>query len=266
MKKLFIFLALFAPLFADAQSGNISGKTTEVPYATIALLRLPDSAVVRTAISDTSGNFKLENLAYGRYMLKASFVGYQTYRSVSFTLSADSSARSFLITLRPLSQALKEVIITDTKKLIESIPGGFVYNAAQNITAKSGDATDLLQQVPGIMIDPKSNLLLRGGSPVVLVDGKEVRLTGTDLAAYLKSIPSANIAGIEVVTSPSAKYPAAGDAGILNIRLKQRTAAGWNGNLGLTGTTAYGASQNGGFTYNAEKLSLTADYSAFVSG
>jgi iron complex outermembrane recepter protein len=65
----------------------------------------------------------------------------------------------------------------------------------------------------------------------VYVDGKMMQLDTKDLAAYLKSINSNDIEAIEMISNPSAKYDASGNAGIVNIRLKKNKKFGTNGSL-----------------------------------
>ena len=66
-----------------------------------------------------------------------------------------------------------------------------------------------------------------------MIDGRETPLSGKDLAATLKGLQAADIATIEIISNPSAKYDAAGNAGIINIRLKKNKAFGTNGNVGI---------------------------------
>lgn len=56
-------------------------------------------------------------------------------------------------------------------------------------------------------------------------------MSAQDLAQLLKSIESDNIKEIEIITNPSAKYDAAGNAGIINIILKKSLTNGFNGSV-----------------------------------
>lgn len=81
---------------------------------------------------------------------------------------------------------------------------------------------ELLRKSPGVLVDKDENLSLAGKNGVqVYIDGKPSPLSGTDLTNYLKSLQSSQIEAIEIITNPSAKYDAAGNAGIINIRLKK---------------------------------------------
>lgn len=55
-----------------------------------------------------------------------------------------------------------------------------------------------------------------------MIDGRPTNLSGADLTSYLKSISGSTISRIEIITQPSSKYDAEGNAGIIDIRLKKR--------------------------------------------
>ena len=97
-----------------------------------------------------------------------------------------------------------------------------IVNVENSINAVGSDALELLRKSPGVLVDKDDALSLAGKNGVqVYIDGKPSPLSGADLAAYLKSIQSTQIESIELITNPSAKYEAAGNAGIINIKLKR---------------------------------------------
>lgn len=62
-----------------------------------------------------------------------------------------------------------------------------------------------------------------------MIDGKPTPMSGQDLANFLRGIPSSSIDRVEIITNPSAKYDAAGNAGIIDIILKKDKNQGTNG-------------------------------------
>ena len=93
-----------------------------------------------------------------------------------------------------------------------------VFNVEKNSLSTGGNAIDALRQVPGVEVDPDDNVSLRGSSKVnLMIDGKPSSIAGGDVKSLLQSIPSANIADIEVMTNPGAKYDPEGMAGIITV-------------------------------------------------
>ena len=112
---------------------------------------------------------------------------------------------------------------------------------------------------PGVLLDKDDNISLAGKNGVkIYVEGKPTPLSGTDLTAYLKSIQSSEIESIEIITNPSAKYDAAGNAGIINIRLKKSKSFGTNGSVNLGYGIAITPKYNMGLALNHRnrKISL----------
>src|SRR5688572_11527823 len=69
---------------------------------------------------------------------------------------------------------------------------------------------------------------------MVLRDVKEAQVSGADLQAYLSGLSASQISTIELIDNPGAKYDAAGNAGIINIRTKTNKQVGFNGSLALS--------------------------------
>jgi iron complex outermembrane receptor protein len=120
-------------------------------------------------------------------------------------------------------------------------------------------ALEVLEKSPGVMVNQESGINLKGKSGVtIMIDGKPSPLSGTDLITYLKSIPSGNIERIEIISNPSAKYDASGNAGIIDIRFKKDKREGYNGTAGLSvGQGVYTKpSANVSINYRSKKWNL----------
>ena len=86
-----------------------------------------------------------------------------------------------------------------------------------------------------MLVNQETSISLKGKQGViVMIDGKPSPLSGADLINYLKGIPASNIEKIEIITNPSAKYDAAGNAGIINIKFKKDQRQGLNGSVSLS--------------------------------
>lgn len=234
MKKsaLFVFFVT-ALVVANAQkiSGSIKKDASEAASsATIALLKNSDSTILKYAIVKKDGNFELINIAAGIYLLKASHIGYKTlYVPVDFQ-STDLLLKP--IVLKKEETNLAGVTVSSAKPIIEVKADKTILNVEGTINATGNDGLELLRKSPGVMIDKDDNISLAGKNGVnVYIDGKPSPLSGADLTNYLKSLQSSQMESIEIITNPSAKYDAAGNAGIINIKLKKNKTFGTNGNF-----------------------------------
>ncbi len=243
MKQL-IFVAIlllqYSYCLSQTKNGNVKGvvssdKKIPVEFANVTLHTVADSVFVKASITDEKGLFELDNLADGNYYLKISNASFENFRSNDFSISPENPTLSFEnVLLKPTSNALKEVVVTKEKQFIERKLDKIVINVENSIVSAGNTVLDVLERSPSVMVNQESSINLKGKSGViVMIDGKPTPLSGTDLIVYLKSVPAANIQTIEIITNPSAKYDAAGNAGIINIKFKKDQKQGFNGSLTL---------------------------------
>lgn len=132
----------------------------------------------------------------------------------------------------PKTKNLEAVVVKGRKPFVERQVDKTVLNLQQDLVASSGTVFEALRRAPGLAILNEETLSMSGKSGVqVLIDGRPTQLSDKDLAAYLKSLPASMVDKIEIITNPSSRYDAQGNAGIINIRLKKQVARGTNGNL-----------------------------------
>lgn len=241
MKHLFNLLtAMSISIVSLAQNtGKITGSIKDggnqkiIDAATISLLKSKDSSLVKTAITDKEGNFVFENLKEGNYFVSASSLGHSKVYSNSFTLTQEQNNINVgVLQLVPVNESLKEVVVTSKKPFIERRLDRTIVNVDASISNAGSSAMEVLEKSPGITIDKDGNISLKGKQGVkVFIDGKPSYLSGPDLANLLKSMGSAQLDQIEIMTNPPAKYDAAGNAGIINIKTKKNKTIGYNGSI-----------------------------------
>ena len=210
-------------------AGVLMDSTTGKPveYATVALLNAGTSKPIDGATSDEKGKFLLNKLAPGTYQLQYSFIGYKDKRTNPITVVKGTDLNLGAVKLTADTRTLSEVNVVGQSAMIEEKVDRLVYNADKDITAKGGDAGDILRKVPMLSVDLDGNVSLRGSSNVrVLINNKPSTIVASSVADALKQIPADMIKTVEVITSPSAKYDAEGSAGIINIITKKTTLQG----------------------------------------
>src|SRR5690606_12066458 len=173
-------------------------------------------------VADEKGKFVLNKVVAGEYKILNTFIGYANKTISNITLAKGQELDLGAIRLSSNTKTLNEVTVTGQAALIEEKVDRLVYNAEKDITAKGGDATDILRKVPLLTVDLDGNVSLRGSQNIkVLVNNKPSTIIANSVADALKQIPADQIKSVEVITSPSAKYDAEGSGGIINIITKK---------------------------------------------
>jgi len=261
MKKLSVlFLAncfVFANLFAQV-SGNVKDQQGKIlTGSTVSLLNPKDSSVVKLGATNNDGNFSFQETKPGKYLVSASHIGYAPAYSPIFEVSGSGEVKVPGLQLAKLSGEMKEVTVTAKKPMIEVRADKTIVNVEGTINSIGNDALELLRRSPGVMVDKDDNISLAGKNGVqIYIDGKQTPLSGNDLSAFLKSLQSAQIESIEIITNPSAKYEAAGNAGIINIRLKKNKSLGTNGSANIGYVQGVYPKYNGGINLNHRNKSV----------
>jgi hypothetical protein len=260
--------------FAFAQTsgtGKVSGeildeKAQAFPFVNVLLLSAKDSALVKGLASDDNGKFLFEQVAEGQYMTMVSMVGYQKEYSKVFKV-ASALVTLPATTLKPDTKSLNEVTVVAKKPFIEQQIDRTVLNVENSIVSAGATALEVLERAPGVTVDQQNDQLkLRGKEGVVVqIDGKQTFLSQQELMTLLRNTPSDNIEKIELITNPSAKYDAAGNSGIINIKMKRNKNYGTNGNINLgTAYAKYGrANATGTINHRAGKISTFVSAGTF---
>ncbi|HEY8930487.1 MAG TPA: TonB-dependent receptor [Mucilaginibacter sp.] len=264
-----ISLSLRAQNNAVGEKGKITGKVIDaitkapVDYATVSVFKQGGSSPFNGASTDPKGNFKIDNIPAGEYIIKVDFLGYKQLVLEHLSISNNIKNLSLgNVQLSPVQNQLKGVTVTAAAPTVENKIDKLVYNPANDLTAQGGVAIDVLKKVPMVTVDIDGNVELMGNANVrFLINGKPSSIFGASLTDALQAIPASQIKNIEVITSPGAKYDAAGTGGIINIILKDSKVQGINGSMNLSAGTRL---ENGSFNLNARKGNFGVN--AFFSG
>ncbi len=209
-----------------------SSQTKAVEFASVALYNKATGKAVDGTVADEKGKFTLNKLVAGRYRALITFVGYRTKMIDSLELANGQTLDLGIIKLPSSVKQLNEVVVTGQAALIEEKVDRLVYNAEKDLTARGGDASDVLRKVPLLTVDLDGNVSLRGSQNIrVLINNKPSTIVASSVSDALKQIPADQIKSVEVITSPSAKYDAEGSGGIINIITKKNSLQGLNLNI-----------------------------------
>lgn len=271
MKKLLLLLVLLTGKNSFAQiSGHILSTIGEpIAFASVAVLSATDSSLIKGSLTDEQGFFLIETGKAGRYFVKTTAVGFQSWSSSFFSTSSPSTIIDLgKMVLQNDTLLLDEVTIRQQKPVFQQTMEGIIVNVGESSLSKGASVLDILERSPGIVVDQLNNgISLNGKADVIVVlDGKRLRLNMEQVFALLRGMNSNNIARIELLSSPGARYDADGNGGVLHIitmdpaqnEKKQATA----GSFTLTGGHGRNEKTNGSLTlsHTGRKISTYGTY------
>ena len=275
--KLTLILAsiLLMTLATSAQTASksiISGGVEDAnnkPLAniTVSLLKATDSSLVKAAVSDETGSFEISSAKAGKFLLSYTSLGFEKNYSSVFEISIGQDYKATTIKLKQAVKKLQDVTVTSKKPMIEIRADKTIFNVESSINATGSNALELLQKSPGVQVDNNDNISMKGKNGTkIYIDGKPTQLDAKNLAEYLKGISSNDIEAIEMISNPSAKYDASGNAGIINIKLKKNKKYGTNGSVTagiVQGVTPKGNSSVN-LNYRNKKVNLFSNISGSI--
>ena len=235
MKLIYVTLLIFSAL-SYSQTANVWGRISDketkemMPYAEI-LLESSENNKNQSfgVISDEKGVFYFKNLPKGDYLLKVSFVGYETFTKAIRIETKSDLGTIFLI---PTTENLSEIVVEGNRS-------AFSYNVDKKTINASAfpeatNAIDLLTNVPSLQVSVDGKVTYReGGTFKLYINGIAVK----DGQERLKMLDASQIEKIDVITNPSARYSAEGTAGIIRIVLKKNKLEGYSANISTHAST-----------------------------
>ncbi|MBK7291584.1 MAG: outer membrane beta-barrel protein [Chitinophagaceae bacterium] len=272
MKKIiFLLLTVIIGLYSYAQlPGNkeihINLKDENnlpVHSATVILLSI-DSVMLKTTTTDKSGTALFKNLDTDKYKVQITHTGFESVFLSAIDFKTESVIKQDII-LKQTAATLKDVTVTAKKQFVQFAPDKTIINVDAGIGNAGATVMDVLERSPGITVGRDGTISMKGKPQVmVLIDGKQTQLGGADLQAYLSGMNASQVDVIELIDNPGAKYDAAGNAGIINIKTKKNRQKGFNGSLSVSLGQGIYTKNNNSFSinYRTGKFNLYANYGA----
>ena len=250
-----------APKIGQVYGTVVDSVTSEpIPYASISIINSRSNTILTGGISDARGIFHIKEIALGRHKVIVEYIGYEKkelgpYTFLPFGKNNQTEYNLDKIFLNQTSLQMAGVEVEGERPLFVQTAEKRIFNVERNSLSTGGSAIDALRQVPGVEVDPDDNISLRGNTKVnLMIDGKPSSIAGGDIKSLLQSVPASNIADIEVMTNPGAKYDPEGMAGIINIVLKENRFAGLNGSFNSGGDTQGGTNFSGQVNFRNTKF------------
>lgn len=220
----------------EVKGSVVSGTENVLLVGSTVIVKDANGKVVNSMITGNDGSFKFKIKPSVSISIGINYIGFNEYQSGIIEVKTDDLdlGRLYLEEKRTLLQGVT-VSASRKKPPIQSAKDRIIYNAASDISNKSGNAADVLRKAPMLTVGASGELKLRGSSNIkVLINGIPSRIMAKNLKEALKMIPASSIVSVEVMTNPSSKYEAEGAAGVVNIITKKKLK-GTSGTLDLTG-------------------------------
>ncbi|MCY0968634.1 outer membrane beta-barrel family protein [Chryseobacterium wangxinyae] len=265
-KKIVLLFAVASSAFFSAQSieGTITDKSHQPSADTEILLTKENLKFL--AITDEKGKFKIQLKEDGKYVLQIIKDGITT-NTENITVKGDLFKNIEIKEETTLTeQKIEGVTMTAKKKLFERKVDRLVFNVENSVASQGIDAVEALAKTPMVRATDDAISIAGKSNVAIMVNDRLLNLSGQEMINYLKTLRSDDIAKIEVITTPPAKYEAEGKSGLINIVLKKNTSLGWNGSLQTSGSyywnrPAVSTRSGASFNYQGKKLSITTNLS-----
>lgn len=264
-KRVMVWVALASmATLLPAQTYRLSGCVQDenrqpVEVANVLLKQAKDSTYITGMLTDTQGCFSFDQ-PLGEYLLHITLIGSEDLY-VPVVLQGNKNVGE--LTLKSSSALLDEVTVTAARPVIKRLVDRVVFDAHNTIASAGGSALDLLREVPGLQVGQNSIGIIGKGGIKVYINDRETKLSGDELIDYLRSYDASQILKVEVITTPPSKYDAAGNAGIINIRLKSRP----KDYVGGTASASYSVGEKDNYGYGGINLNLSKGrVSSFLNG
>lgn len=244
-------------------NGRLSNFENKENSITISLFESLKSTLLKIDYPNDEGKFNFKAIPNGNYFIRISGNEINDFESSIFEITNQNLVLESIALIKKSTQ-LNEVVIVKKKPIVEVFADKTVFNVQNTLSSIGISAFELLRKAPGIIINNNDALIVAGKTGVqIYIDGKPSVLSGQDLTNYLKTIQSSDVDLIEIITNPSSKFDAAGNAGIVNIKLKKDKRFGTNGSLGLGYSVGKFARYNSSLSLNnrTKKTNLFGTYS-----
>ena len=227
--------AVFFCLILNAQSVTLTGKVTDsidapLELANIIAIKKSTNAMFSYGITDSEGRFQLRLQKDSLYVLRISYLGFQTYEE----------------DIRPVSDLTKSIVLKGAPnqlegvELVEEFPvtisgDTITYNTDSFTTGKEKKLENVLEELPGFEVTDEGEVKVQGKKVnKLLVEGKEFFDGDTKMAT--KNIPANAVDKVQVLRDFNEITPMQGvndsDDLALNIKLKDGKKNLWFGDVG----------------------------------
>ena len=243
---LFIFVLMIVPFTVKAQIKGVVCDENQNPveFANVILMGA-DSVYIAGTVTDVSGKFDFFTDYSKAKFLQISALGYKTTIK---TLNEKNDIGTLVLVSDNI--LLDEVTVTVQRPSQHLTKGGIITTVNGSVLSLLGNAMDVVEQLPGVMRENDKFTVFGKGTPIIYVNGRKL----TD-NSELYRMSSKDIASVEVISNPGAKYGAEVRA-VLLVRTIKKQGDGLSGSIQGVVRAAHSWSNSDNFSLNFRKNNL----------
>ena len=254
-------------VYVDTATVKLTGTVYDdenkepLAFASVAILNKQDSTLINGVVTDENGKFLLETTRRN-FIVRIEYLSYEPRYFSDFSRYTKNGVIQLNdIYLTPSEKMLEEVRVRGQREQVQIALDKKIFNVGEDISRFGGNTQDILDNIPSVTVDVEGNVSLRGSDNVrILIDGKQSGLIGISSADALRQLPANMVERVEVITNPSARYDAAGMAGIINIVLKKDRSPGLNGSFDLYAGYPHSYNATANLNYRHNKFNFFGSY------
>jgi len=261
------FFLLGASHVVAKENNQVFGQVKDsqgeaLPFANIALMEANSEKLITGNVSDENGRFSISTTQSGKFKIRVSTIGFETFESEVFEMKTGMSKDFGTIQMKEEMASLGEVEVRAARPEVTIEADKTTINIEGTVMAEGNTALDVIGRSPGVFVDQDGNINLNGRPGVtVMINDRQTYMSAQDLANFLRAMPAENIKSIEVINNPSARFDAEGAAGVINIKLKKNNMDGVFGNVQAGNQYNGFYAPFGGATVNMKKGKWTTNAS-----
>lgn len=226
-----LLLVVTCTLFAQEIPVTIrllTSRKDPVTLATVSIRKRSDSLAVLNRVTDSTGQIMVSLVPNEQYVIRASSVNFQPLEK-GITISTDHHFFSF--EMEAAAKTLQTAVVVARKPVIKQEDDKTIVDP-EALADASTSGYEVIEKTPGLFVDQDGNIYISSLTPAtVQINGREMKMSASDMATLLKSLPPNAIARIEIVRTPSARYDASSSGGVVNVVLKKGVKLGTTGSI-----------------------------------
>lgn len=257
LKYVFLFFVLLFSFICKAQyhiTGQLKDNNEEI-VANCAIKLKKQDIIVKSTLSDDSGNFTIENIQEGQYIIEIVSIFYDDFQQ-SINITNDISLG--IISLSEKSVELEELVITSKRKPIKQTETGVLLNVSDTRLQNQPNLISILNYAPNI--STSNGVKIFGNDDILVqVDGKDIQIDKSRISTFLETINPKTIENIEIIDRVDGSVEG-NKGGIIKITTIQKD--GWSGNISqnVLYNDKWGYSTDASLFYKREQFRIFGNY------